>query len=539
MAVMDFRAARSKAKALLAPQRPKDLSRSALTPDKLRDNIVSEAEGRNQRFRASIRKSPEVKYTVENDDGSTEERTYTWDGYAECVRDMARGLFGIDEPELLPADLVQPEHRLGRDVMQFMLPDIAEERPNTKLNELESMWGAMAAADKLREGASQMLAEHVKRSEEMREASDAAQSADDMMRRLREQAKRDVKDHGCVLPGTRRQIKGALKAGQQAGQALTNLLQQAAGSNQVIQAANVAAQAAEAMHDAVETISSVPGTEPGNPQNLSPDVQMELAEKWGANETLRKMMQMIGRMYRSMRFKRDTRTKHVPIEPVGVTTGSDIDRLLPHELARTFMPERAQKALFIKDFLDKRLLEYEMSGKVPAGKGPIGVVHDGSGSMGGEPFIWASSLGVSAMMTAVREKRAFAGVEFGSTRQIKTWIVPAGEKPDPNLVLDYASHFYGGGTDIESGMREMLRICENEPGFKTADVVLISDGYDSFGAGDKDVRDRLRKLNVRIHGITIGTPNNPYFQQMCDWHIDVTDLAGANDATDMLAQEIT
>lgn len=536
---MDFRAARSKAKALLAPQRPKDLSRSALTPDKLRDNIISESEGRNARFRQSVRKSPEVKYTVTNEDGSEEERTFTWDGYAECVRDVARGLFGIDEPELLPPEMVRPEHRLGRDVTQFMLPEIAEERPHTKLNELESMWGAMAAADRIHEGASQLLSEHIKRSEEMREQSDAAQSADDMLKRLRDKAKQDVQQHGSVQDPTRRAIKGALKQAQQAQGQLGQMLQQAAGSTQVIQAAQVAQNAAAAMHEAVQVMSQVPGTEPGTAQNISPDVQMELAEKWSRNETLRRMMHMIGRMYRAMKFKRETRTRHVPIEPVGVTTGDNIERLLPHELGRAFLPARAAKTLFIKDYLDQRLLEYEMSGKIPAGKGPIIVVHDGSGSMQGEPFIWASSLGVSAMMIAARERRAFAGIEFGSTRQIKTWIVPKGDKPDPDLILDYASHFYGGGTDIESGMREALRVCEGEEGFKTADVVLISDGYDQFGAGDKDVRDRLRKLNVRIHGITIGTPNNPYFTQMCDWHMDVEDLAGPNEVSDMLAEEIT
>jgi uncharacterized protein with von Willebrand factor type A (vWA) domain len=201
------------------------------------------------------------------------------------------------------------------------------------------------------------------------------------------------------------------------------------------------------------------------------------------------------------------------------------------------MPEL--RPLWMKDFAERSLLEYEMSGKTPAGKGPIIEVHDGSGSMSGEKFIWASSLALTLLTCAHREKRDFAGIEFGSGGQVKSWIFGGRDELDPNEIVDFASHFYAGGTSTVGGLQEALRVMTDHPQFKTADVILVGDGQDYFREADQKVCDELRKLGVRIHGITILTGENPYFEQACDWYVDVTDLAGANEATNRLAENIT
>ena len=169
-------------------------------------------------------------------------------------------------------------------------------------------------------------------------------------------------------------------------------------------------------------------------------------------------------MLHSMRFKRETRTKNVDVEPVGITTGNDLRRLLPHELARGFSTNRLIKTSFIKDYAERGLLQYDMEGKAPAGKGPIISVHDGSGSMSGEKFVWATSLCLSVLTIAHRERRQFAGAEFGSNGQIASWIFPPDRAPDPEQVLDYATHFFAGGTSTLTGMREALRIMREHPG---------------------------------------------------------------------------
>jgi uncharacterized protein with von Willebrand factor type A (vWA) domain len=103
--------------------------------------------------------------------------------------------------------------------------------------------------------------------------------------------------------------------------------------------------------------------------------------------------------------------------------------------------------------------------------------------------------------------------------------------------MEYVTHTFGGGTSTLIGMTEALRLMQDQPEFKTADVVLVGDGQDYFQEGDRQVRDALHKLGVRIHAISIACPNNAYMQQMADHVIDVTDIA--NDAVSILAEQIT
>jgi uncharacterized protein with von Willebrand factor type A (vWA) domain len=222
-----------------------------------------------------------------------------------------------------------------------------------------------------------------------------------------------------------------------------------------------------------------------------------------------------------------------------VTTGNDLPRLLPTEQARALQTDPFSRFTFIKQFFEGSLLEWQMAGNMPAGKGPIICVTDGSGSMQGERFIWASSLALCLLTIAHRERRDFAGVEFGSVGQCKSWFFPKGLPIDANEVVDYAGHFYAGGTSTVTGMTEALRIIEDVPEFSTADVILIGDGQDYFHDMDLEVKHRLTARKVRIHGISIMTGQNAYMKQMCETVVDVTDLAGSNEATDHVAANIT
>lgn len=539
---MDFRGAAAKVRSLIAAKKPGEQQRSTLTPDPLRDNIVTEAAAASERFKASLRKRVTVDYEVTHEDGTKEQKSYDWTSWPDMLRDVAKANFGLDEPELAGVERVLPSRMLNRAVMaERLISEAAQEsRPYTRNNELESLFGAMAEGKSLEESAKTRLSEHIARSQDMEEQEDAITSAEEMLKRLREKAKRDLEAKGEVTDEVRRQIKATTKKRQSAREALQALLQQALQSNLVVDAAKAAQDAARAGADAAEAVRSLPGIGAGQAQNMSPDQQIALAERWSANEQLRRIAQMIGRLYRDMRFKRDARTKNVPIEPVGVTTGNDFAKLLPHEMARAFSDNPLVKATFLNDYAKRALLEYEMSGKMPAGKGPIICAHDGSGSMSGDPFIWASSLGGALLMMAQREKRAFAGIEFGWSSELESWIFPKGQAPDPDKVLEYISHFFGGGTDITIGLAEAMRILQQEPEFKTADVILITDGQDRFAADDQALVAAMNAMGVRIHGISIGCPHgNAYLEQACEYLVDVADLAGSNDATDHVASNLT
>jgi uncharacterized protein with von Willebrand factor type A (vWA) domain len=534
---MDFKSAGDRVRSLIAAKKPGQLSRSALTPSPLRDRVMRETEERSPRFQAYTNDVPEVEYQVERDGQQVTEK-FEWTSYGEAVRDVGRAGFSYDEPELLSPDKVRPSHQFNREMLASTLAneEFDAARPYTRNDEVESQYTAMKFAQTLKDAAPE-VAEHIARAQQMEQAEQQVDSAEEMLERLRQRARDEITADGEVSDPTKRDIKREVKARANGKDQLGQLIDAHVQSNYVQAAAKVGREAAAAMKDAAEAMSALPGVEPGQAHNISPDTQIALAEKWAKNPNTKAILEMLGRMQVDFKFKRQARTKNVRIEPVGVTTGNDVESLLPHEFARAYHP--TLKPLFMKDFAERSLLQYEFAGKERAGKGPIIELHDGSGSMAGEKFVWASSLGLTLATGAAREKRDFAGIEFGSSGQVKSWMFLAHDPPDPEKLLDFATHFYSGGTSTVGGFREALRIMRDYPQFETADVILIGDGLDRFTDADRKVRDELRALNVRIHGITIMTPSNPYFEQMCDWHMDVQELAGPNDATDALAEQLT
>lgn len=537
---MDFRSARKRAREILAPvKRPQDLQASVLRKDKLRDNIIRDEEKHTPRFQAAVNKTPEITYEHTLEDGTTEQRTHRWEGYSECVRDVARALFGIDEPELAQRKDVRPDGQLAWDVMRFMVhdPNFMESRPYARMNEAEALAGAMSVADVLQDAAATVLKEHVARSEEAGEAAQAAQSADDLMQRLKKRARQEIDADGEVTKGTKRDLKGAYKQQQQAQANLGGVLQQMQASGQQVAASQVAKMAAAAAQDAIEGVNAIKGLQEGNERQLDPATQLELAERIKSNPFLVRVLREVGRLYRDMKYKRDTRTRSVPMEPVEVEVGNDLAKLVPQEAARMYMPEL--RPLFLKDFAEARLLQYAYEGTMPAGKGGAVFVIDESGSMWEERYLYAAAVGAAVLLNMRREKRTAAVVHFGTGREVKSWIFPANEDLDPEVLLEMLGHFYGGGTDIPLGLREAKRILELEPEFRTADVVLVGDGGDTWNDESTKLRDWFAEKNVRVHGISIMARNNRYFAEMCESVVDVLDLADYDTAIDELAENIS
>jgi hypothetical protein len=56
---------------------------------------------------------------------------------------------------------------------------------------------------------------------------------------------------------------------------------------------------------------------------------------------------------------------------------------------------------------------------------------------------------------------------------------------------------------------------------------------------DRKIAKALRDRGARIHGISILHRGNAYMEEICDYVSEVMDLAGPNDASDQLAQNIT
>lgn len=527
MAILDRLLGRSSKRA--EPKSP-----SALTSDALRDTIVAEAEQDVPRFADLVNQVP----TVETDIGEQ-----GWHTFGEAVRDVARGAYSYDEPRTRGRDEMLPSHLFNREVVSQVMasPEFEASRMYTSGNAPEALFSAIALGDVLQQNA-QECSEHIKRSEDANQQEEDLRTIEQRLEELRATAKAAAEggaDPHQLPEQLVSDIKQQTQVREVAKSNLAKLAQEHAQSNASAVAYEIAQQAGKRANEQAQVMAAAFGIAPGSEAQVAPEQRIALAEQWAENPRLRKVLELTGRLIRDVRFKRQAKTKNVNIEPVGITTGRDFPRMLPHELARAFMP--ALRVTWIKDYSERSLLEYQMSGKEPVGKGAVIFVKDGSGSMAKDDKLeWATAVQLACLSIAQREKRDFAGIEFGGTSQAKAWLFPKRQPASPEEVLDMASHFYrSSGTSIFDGLARAKQILDAGEPFTTADIVLCTDGICPFTGKDQALVNELRANGVRIHGLSILAPNNKYLSLACDWQVDVAELAGSNEATDRLATEIT
>ena len=220
------------------------------------------------------------------------------------------------------------------------------------------------------------------------------------------------------------------------------------------------------------------GLGPGQARRLEKQEKFELARRLRSDPKLRQIADLAGRMRNVAAAKQRERAKYVPSEVVGVTQGSDLSRVLPSELVRLTVPEL--RPYFLRDFLEGKLLQYELKGREKEGRGPLVVCLDSSGSMaeGRRPYtkeVWAKAVLLALFWIAARQRRAFACVHFGSRSEIRVFEFPDPRSARPADVAEMAAFFFGGGTDFEAPLRKAQELLERSE-YRKGDVVFITDG---------------------------------------------------------------
>jgi len=128
--------------------------------------------------------------------------------------------------------------------------------------------------------------------------------------------------------------------------------------------------------------------------------------------------------------------------------------------------------LVLRDLMERRCLQYQLTGQEPLGKGPLVVLLDKSGSMEGEKDIWSTAVSLALLEIAQRQRRPFAVLAFESLVRFETLVEPRQELPEQALFVGC-----GGGTDIAGAVRRRLQLVAEHPGaLKKADLVLVTDG---------------------------------------------------------------
>jgi uncharacterized protein with von Willebrand factor type A (vWA) domain len=194
--------------------------------------------------------------------------------------------------------------------------------------------------------------------------------------------------------------------------------------------------------------------------------------------------------------KRRQRVKHGADEFTDIEQGADLGRALPAELGKLQHPCRRLE--FMRAFIERQMLQYELSGNEALGRGPLVLLLDKSGSMDGERDTWATALALALLEHAHAERRPFVLIDFNGSVTYETTVEPGGQLPHEALFVSC-----GGGTSIATAFERALDLIAHHPrALRRSDIVLITDGGSDPGRAP-ELRERARALGVTSLGLAI------------------------------------
>ena len=255
------------------------------------------------------------------------------------------------------------------------------------------------------------------------------------------------------------------------------------------------------------------GTGQGTAETLKDlDQVRALYDLMKENALLKKIAALAGRLQRMASSYKRT---HVSpgIGPIkGITLGGDLPLILPSELIGLRSANKVLRVAALSKVMAKRALQYEVEGIVPAAHGPIILALDKSGSMGGEPEVWAKAVAMTLLKTAIDQKRAFHYIGFYGRKSDEPYSVAIQRQQTflpgqtawqevVNILLDGCS----GGTDFEAPLHYALAALRSSPTMRHGDIVFITDGAGRINANIIERVNQARsREHVHVYAIAIG-----------------------------------
>lgn len=299
-------------------------------------------------------------------------------------------------------------------------------------------------------------------------------------------------------------------------------------------------QAARDVADAREALSGLlPGDGiAGSSRGANDGRRLALARALLASPAVRDVLRRAGKLQhvREAKARRDPSARS---EVVGVARGGDVARILPSEASLLADPDL--EILFFARLTERSLLQHDLRGKTPIGRGPIVVAVDESGSMRGESERWAHAAAVAAILQGRKEKREVAVLAFNGAISA-AWIMatdgtvstaalteptitaPFGDAGD--LVLELLARRSAGGTSYEPVIDWTLAyLAERAP---RADLVLVTDGFCSLAPATIARVEVELARELRIFGVTVGGGSlGAEVAALCEEVVDADDGAEA------------
>ena len=222
---------------------------------------------------------------------------------------------------------------------------------------------------------------------------------------------------------------------------------------------------------------------------------------------LRHISEVAGRYRRLASSLQRSKPVHGMDDNVGVTLDDDLSRLVSSEAASLCVPETEMDTL--RRLMEKETLCREYKAMEGEGRGPIMVLIDESGSMGGDPIAHAKGLALALAWLARHQKRWISLVGWSNSNQVRSIALPP-DRFDQTKLMDWCSAFYCGGTTPPVSQMQRLFDETNAPKGKT-DVIWITDGETCISDEEIASFKQFAAANqARVWTIAIGTSGDTF-----------------------------
>lgn len=219
--------------------------------------------------------------------------------------------------------------------------------------------------------------------------------------------------------------------------------------------------------------------------------------------TVEQIARLAGRMYAQLKSLKASKVAAAPEEVYDVELGNNLGRLLPSELVHLGEPT---EVVLLDALASGKALQYAMRGTDEAGKGPLVIALDESGSMHGSRGVWAKAAAVALIRTAWEDARTCAVVHWSSS--VSTRVLRPGDSAGLLAVL---KHWLGGGNRCQLALNNSADMVEQlqKQGDRGADVVLVTDGVEAMTAEHDRAIDRIEARGARLWTVGIEEPIAP------------------------------
>jgi len=315
-----------------------------------------------------------------------------------------------------------------------------------------------------------------------------------------------IQEHAQAAEGALAEAKMEAEQAEAEAKAAVEAFQQAVEkkSAQVTAALNRATEgAAEKARQTKVMVQGYTLAAGGDPQHISPEMARAAMEVFRRNPHLQRLAEMLGWARRTVRaeWRQSPRGR---TQFTGYRTGYlRPEHLAPVEWVALASGHEALETDFFIRAAEGALRHRHFEGKEKEGRGPLVIVRDESGSMSGAPHALAVALEWALLEVARRDRRDFYSIPFSGFGQYHVWKAP--DRPDPEGLLRHLAHFYGGGTEPYTPLKQAMELIEE--GDLRADVLLITD--DQFGQPPQDFLNALeearRRRPLKVVTVLIGT----------------------------------